>query len=799
MTASLSGVYNLQVLTSTGAPAASYRLYTFTQGTTTHKACYTDAAASVAQTYTSDGVGGLYIALNARGELPAPLFLTAGPYDLALKDSSGAAVWTRYARGQDDSSVASFATLADTASTADGDALVGVLASDFASAVATTQHAVNRRTVNAFDWFTAAQQADVISRAFTLDVSAAVQKVCDEASDLRVIWPAGLYRMNAGVTHPQGSSINWVGAGKTSTEFRASGAFNALLTLGDLLGQKIRGHIEGMCFSGQGATLQYGIYGARVEEHDFVDLWLRNCATAGSSIGYGYVNNYVRCEWSYNTGDGSTTNIAYGTGGNNAISYTGCLMLANDGFGVVCQSGYGLSIDSTTTIEQNKKVGIYLSSVSSYKISAYFEGNAITGHVFATPARTVHADIIISGSGDLTTMSNAFPSVGGQIVACKLDQRKTNDAFIWNAGASDLTVTSSSVRPVAGTVTGISVAASAVVTVNTVAASNPYAIGQWVSFSGVVGMSQINARTGPVTAIGGSSGAWTVTVGIDSSGFSAWTSGGTMLGSTPLIGEMYDSQYKGSNTTIENCSSFVAQVVEFSTGGSVNNTPAAYYRIKDAASHNTPVRNLATTDMLQWSVLTGGTANTYRRSASSSLRKWYGCDVFEILSALAGTSDVRGFSLAAADYPEFIGRPMWYGLWVYCTDAACYAVPYCSAQAFNSNPTTLGQWTFLAVSFTWPASGTLSFGVSKAGTATTSVYFAAPMLAPVGSAADEVIGTIPTARVWKSSAMPASGYWDLTDRVERTPWVVGQPKGWARITAGTGNVLNTDWVSEGNL
>jgi hypothetical protein len=133
MTASLSGVYNLQVLTSTGAPAASYRLYTYTQGTTTHKACYTDAAASVAHTYTSDGVGGLYIALNSRGELPAPLFLTSGPYDLALKDSGGAAVWTRYARGQDDSAAvldaALRADLADISSAANGAGLVGFSAS----------------------------------------------------------------------------------------------------------------------------------------------------------------------------------------------------------------------------------------------------------------------------------------------------------------------------------------------------------------------------------------------------------------------------------------------------------------------------------------------------------------------------------------------------------------------------------------------------------------------------------------------------------------------------------------------
>lgn len=93
--ANQSGVFNVQILTSTGAPAANYRLYTYTAGTTTHKAAYTDSAAGTPHTYTSDGAGGQYIALDSRGELPAPLFLTTGAYDLTLKTPAGSTVWTR--------------------------------------------------------------------------------------------------------------------------------------------------------------------------------------------------------------------------------------------------------------------------------------------------------------------------------------------------------------------------------------------------------------------------------------------------------------------------------------------------------------------------------------------------------------------------------------------------------------------------------------------------------------------------------------------------------------------------------
>ena len=120
MSASLSGVFNLQEFTDLGALAAGYRLYTYAPATTTLKLAYTDAAGTIPHTYTNDGAGGQYIALNSRGELPAPLFLTSGGYDLALKTPAGATVWTRRALSSGD---ASDALLADLASTSAGKGL----------------------------------------------------------------------------------------------------------------------------------------------------------------------------------------------------------------------------------------------------------------------------------------------------------------------------------------------------------------------------------------------------------------------------------------------------------------------------------------------------------------------------------------------------------------------------------------------------------------------------------------------------------------------------------------------------
>lgn len=78
-------------------------------------------------------------------------------------------------------------------------------------------------------------------------------------------------------------------------------------------------------------------------------------------------------------------------------------------------------------------------------------------------------------------------------------------------------------------ITGISQAASAVVTVGV----HTFAVGESVYFSGVVGMTQINGLRGTITA----TGATDITVAIDSSAFTAWSSGGT-VNTNPQTGEV---------------------------------------------------------------------------------------------------------------------------------------------------------------------------------------------------------------------------------------------------------------------
>lgn len=112
MAASQPALFNVQEFTDDGITLVGGRLYTYAHGTTNLKVAYTDPAGTIPQTYTADGTGGQYIALNVRGELPAPLYLADAPYDITLRRADGTTVWTRRADGVDNKNNALIAQMA---------------------------------------------------------------------------------------------------------------------------------------------------------------------------------------------------------------------------------------------------------------------------------------------------------------------------------------------------------------------------------------------------------------------------------------------------------------------------------------------------------------------------------------------------------------------------------------------------------------------------------------------------------------------------------------------------------------
>lgn len=101
---------------------------------------------------------------------------------------------------------------------------------------------------------------------------------------------------------------------------------------------------------------------------------------------------------------------------------------------------------------------------------------------------------------------------------------------IWptTVGTGVLTLNDANNNISAQTITGITAATNAVVTISTGGSTNPFAVGNSVGFASVVGMTQINGLLGTVTAIGGVTTAWTITVSINSSTFTAYASAGTI-------------------------------------------------------------------------------------------------------------------------------------------------------------------------------------------------------------------------------------------------------------------------------
>jgi hypothetical protein len=103
---------------------------------------------------------------------------------------------------------------------------------------------------------------------------------------------------------------------------------------------------------------------------------------------------------------------------------------------------------------------------------------------------------------------------------CNSNSSTADANYNWQAYASGFPLS----------ISNITKASSCVVTSSSSQSSNPFEqLGnneQQLIFDGVQGMTQINGQIGRVTAAGGSAGAWTATVGINTTGFSSYISGG---------------------------------------------------------------------------------------------------------------------------------------------------------------------------------------------------------------------------------------------------------------------------------
>jgi parallel beta-helix repeat protein len=158
---------------------------------------------------------------------------------------------------------------------------------------------------------------------------------------------------------------------------------------------------------------QRGIFGKRIAHALFMRVNVKQTTSAGIELSYGWNNDIVESQISWNRGDGVFVSEAGGLGGNNAIRLLNTKLVSN-------RVGVRLSVTTSVqvsgcTIESNTETGIYLARLNHATVirDNYFEANGAAGITFAIPRRTIRADVLLNGTdGSLEKLMNNNPAEG---------------------------------------------------------------------------------------------------------------------------------------------------------------------------------------------------------------------------------------------------------------------------------------------------------------------------------------------------------------------------------------------------
>lgn len=451
MTASLSGVFNLQEFTDAGELMVSGRVYTYTYGTTTHKTAYTDAAGAVAHTYTNDGSGGQYIALNARGELQAPLYLTNGSYDITLKTAAGDTIWTRRADPIDN-------LRADLAASS-GASVVGFDFNILALAVNKIDWAIQatQSGINVLRYIPPSEWAGIFAYTYSYDATADIQTAITavSADGGKLYAPSGGYKLStANPIHAclwvNASNVTIAGDGQ-STIFKTSANADCAInvsTLQDITNNTLVGTLSNFAMhhiniTGTGVYVNYplgkgigllvrNVFSAQITQNWVFGMSMIGIGIAGGlgnylihgntvgNCGYTAINFNGRCYQSiiannicYNTAaNGPDTVLIQGTGhciieGNTCFGQTPVPVGANTTGGIMWGEGNYTGVGQ---IRGNLIKGCSYGIKAIYHGPAQIQKNTIIGC-------TAQGGIILSGdTGGGFTVGSADNMVQGNLL-----------------------------------------------------------------------------------------------------------------------------------------------------------------------------------------------------------------------------------------------------------------------------------------------------------------------------------------------------------------------------------------------
>ena len=554
----------LQFFDANGNPLAGGKLYSYAAGTTTPLATYTDYGGGTANSNP--------VILDSRGE--ANVWFGTGQYKLKLTDADDVEIYT-----VDNLNGPDAATLAVLAASS-GSSLIGYINSG-SGATARTVQARLRDMISVKDFgavgdgttndVTAIQAA--ITAAATRPSSGSIAGL-GGISGATVYFPSGVYRINSGITIPDGVKLLGSGERATVINYYGSGSAVANPTPGTRIG-KI-GIME-MTIANKGSGT-IGLDLNSVSYSEFTSLWIDSFTTAvkisSPTSGWSVYNRFYNvtantCTTGYwLTGTSSNAHTFYSCRYNtDTVNSGGIGWKIEDSNGNQVIACHGDMVSNTTYFAKltassanltdgNIFWGNRIEGDGSYTVYGFDVGTnvgyTVIGGNYYT-AITQSRNLTDNGTGtnmadpSWTTpgISGYFPwdgVVNGQIVYKRDGSGGTYTPFMVlndNNSSSGTPVTLQLItqrqtgqsfqvlrETTAASISGITQANPCVITTS---AAHGITIGSKVALSGIGGMTQLNGVTTYVTATTST----TITLGgINSTSYTAYTSGGTVTPQT---------------------------------------------------------------------------------------------------------------------------------------------------------------------------------------------------------------------------------------------------------------------------
>jgi hypothetical protein len=554
----------LQFFDANGNPLAGGKLYTYAAGTTTPLATYTDYGGGTANANP--------VILDSRGE--ASVWFGTSQYKVKLTNADDVEVYT-----VDNLNGPDVATLALLAASS-GSSLIGYINSGTGATARTVQDRL-RDYISVKDFGAVGNNVADDQAAIQAAINAAASRPASGGSSglggisgATVYFPSGVYRINSGITIPDG--VKLVGSGERATVIKYYGSGSAVSnpTPGTRIG-KI-GIME-MTIKDEG-TGTVGLDLNSVSYSEFQSLWIDgfttgikiNSPTSGWSVYNRFYNvttnvcttgywltgtssnahTFYACR--YNTDSTNTNGVGWlieQSNGNQIIACHGDMVSNNTYFAKLTATGPGYT--NGNVFYGNRIEGDLSYTVYGFSVGSNVEYTVIGGNYYVAITQTRN----LTDSGTGTTMSDPswttpgitgyFPWDGvanGQIVYKRDGSGGTYNPFMVvndNNSSSGTPVTlqlitqrqtGQSLQVLRQTsvynISGITQANPCVITTS---ATHDITIGSKVTLASISGMTQLNGVSAYVSAVTGT----TITLGgINSTSYTAYSSGGTV---TPQV------------------------------------------------------------------------------------------------------------------------------------------------------------------------------------------------------------------------------------------------------------------------